>query len=457
MSKILDIRQLAYLGESLAPLVKSADSVCYGTEQLQAGNAGFLIPPKSAVSLSASGFCMDHSLPAPSGGQPLRLYRTERMISGQLLPIFRAISEMALKAPQSARYNLQGVVWAIRALDEHPQWDFRLNPEQERFVEIAYPGGMAILRKYNASQKLTSKISEVATQAIRKQFNLSGFGGTTLNPSDPASVQQVLNRIMNPGQTGQAWQSTAGSPYSTLAQQVVARASSPAGLRADIQVLNDSSLPFFFKPSDYIAEAPTQTQRILFDRVIRIDSDGHGSDELPAMERLSKGYLEEVGDIRNWSKGKLLNLFPSLAENSLTNTFISDALKAAVEATPLVGNALSAHEAITGKNWMTGEDLSDAERFLAILGSVPGFGTAEALLKPAGKTVAQVAAPLINKVGKHYQDIANWAISDTAAEIMKPYTDVRLKDGANDAVRRSMDFMAPITRAALSKVAPLYA
>ena len=60
-------------------------------------------------------------------------------------------------------------------------------------------------------------------------------------------------------------------------------------------------------------------------------------------------------------------VFPSFYSLSLGGLVSS-----AIDFVPVVGNLKSAYEAISGKDMITGEELSDVERSLSLLGAIPG-------------------------------------------------------------------------------------
>ena len=60
-------------------------------------------------------------------------------------------------------------------------------------------------------------------------------------------------------------------------------------------------------------------------------------------------------------------VFPSFYSLSLGGLISS-----AIDFVPVVGNVKSAYEAMTGKDMITGEELSDVERSLSLLGAIPG-------------------------------------------------------------------------------------
>ena len=60
-------------------------------------------------------------------------------------------------------------------------------------------------------------------------------------------------------------------------------------------------------------------------------------------------------------------VFPSYYSLSLGGLVSS-----AIDFVPVIGNIKSAYEAISGKDMITGEELSDVERSLSFLGAIPG-------------------------------------------------------------------------------------
>ena len=51
---------------------------------------------------------------------------------------------------------------------------------------------------------------------------------------------------------------------------------------------------------------------------------------------------------------------------------LANAISSALDFVPVVGNVKSLAESITGKDMITGEELSVAERSLSLLGAIPG-------------------------------------------------------------------------------------
>ena len=68
----------------------------------------------------------------------------------------------------------------------------------------------------------------------------------------------------------------------------------------------------------------------------------------------------------------LLLFFFMLYLPSIIALQVGNLVSSALDFIPVVGNVKSLGEAITGKDMVTGEELSKAERTLSILGAIPG-------------------------------------------------------------------------------------
>jgi len=73
------------------------------------------------------------------------------------------------------------------------------------------------------------------------------------------------------------------------------------------------------------------------------------------------------------------------------------AVRTLLDVSPVVGNLLSLYTVTTGKDALSGETVSQVERALAVLGTVPGGG---ALLKVAGKSSVSLVQKLLIKANQ---------------------------------------------------------
>ena len=93
----------------------------------------------------------------------------------------------------------------------------------------------------------------------------------------------------------------------------------------------------------------------------------------------------------------------------------SKAARTMLTVAPVIGNLLALYTVISGKSPFTGEDVSELERSLCVLGTLPGAG---ALLKIAGKESAAVVRNLITQGQKlHLEKVED--VGETTNHIME--------------------------------------
>lgn len=91
------------------------------------------------------------------------------------------------------------------------------------------------------------------------------------------------------------------------------------------------------------------------------------------------------------------------------------AVRTLFESTPIVGNLLSLYTVATGKDPLTDELVGDAERALAVLGTIPGGG---ALLRVAGSSSITVVRRLLSSsAGERLEQIKD--VGETALELVE--------------------------------------
>ncbi len=126
---------------------------------------------------------------------------------------------------------------------------------------------------------------------------------------------------------------------------------------------------------------------------------------------------------------------------SVRPTVIGKAARTLLDATPVVGNLLSLYTALSGKSAFSGEMVSDAERALSVLGTVPGAGV---LLKVAGRSSAVVVRNLITQTrGLNLEKASEFA--EVAVDLME----VVESDAAQRVLQRDLQLEA-LTEALLA-------
>ena len=117
-----------------------------------------------------------------------------------------------------------------------------------------------------------------------------------------------------------------------------------------------------------------------------------------------------------FAKKKAEGLFSvAAAKLAVQRTIQSRAVRVLIESSPIVGNLLSLYTATTGQDPLTGEAVGDADRALAVLGTIPGGG---ALLRVAGaSSINVVRRVLSSSVGQRLQKAKD--AGETAKELVE--------------------------------------
>ena len=362
----------------------------------------FRIPHGSMVTYTQKGFCMDASLPAPGQGDAFELRPVAERVPRELIPLFQAVGRWSA-LPQN-RGSAQSVTWAIMGAGSDSPWAQAVSQQALRQMDEAMPGGARTFQAYHTQQMAVKAIVNL----ILKKTNLDKYvtANDLLNNTgrDAAANRQMADLI---GQ-GQAMQDGKGVGYSMIAPNVAARATGASTLAPKVQIVNVSGAEVSVNILDYIAQPIAKKQATsatpdifdVSDRALPVAGDSRGAS--PNGTGLKSAWLEILeqykDDLIKFAIEKGLGwLTPGTpaAANAVAKEIsrlsmeagiprnirkpLVEAAASLLTAAPVVGNVLSLYEAVSGKNWYTGEDLNAMEHGLAVIGTIPGANALRAV------------------------------------------------------------------------------
>lgn len=395
----------------------------------------FVIPPGGMLTYTQKGFCMDPLKPAPVKGDALRLLPAEERIGKNLMPLYRALGEWAARSDYN-KSQAQRLTWVLMSVGHEGVSSLDKMPDQDRQLwDEIMPGGANLLIREHKARVLEKKLRREVVKAI---------GLDKILPSD------FLNRILVPAQTsihldelirrGEKMTEGRGIGYSIIGPGVYSRATGSSALVGTFQIVNAGTQPFVFDPKNYMAKPIANKQYISGTSIITNISTTHttapdsnavenqASLTVTAMEELSKFLLEKT-----WEKAWRSLYHKTPAAVRMANRLmgvgmdVGKSLGVAAMAMPVIGNAFSLYEAITGKDVLTGEALGGLERGYAILGTIPGLQTlrAAAMAVPNVSRFIKAGEPLFRLMDdpniKISIDLAEFTSGDIGEELGLPH------------------------------------
>lgn len=394
-------------------------------------NGKITIPPGATLTYTQKGYCMNKSLPAPVGGDALILKPVAGEVDADMLPILKAVGEWSVKSPENAS-RAQMLTWGLMDVGtDRGGWIKDMNPDMRQMYDEIYPGASRRMIGTQGGYELTKK----ALGFVLEKTKLNRYISTDMllnSTQDHHAANNLLDELIKIGK-----QSTDGKGvgFSTIAENVHARASGGGPLVAQIEVFNDGDAPFEYTPMDYYANPAAQKQRIsptpnITDVVL--NAGGFLSSELQkrAIEIAKEATDEIVNELRDKIYDKVFDGLekktPGAARATrklMRNSALGKALAVTIGATPIIGNLLSAREFITGTAW-DGTPLSPTDRLIAGLGIVPGANT----LRAIGKGIQSAKVVKLSKNNffkfvdsKEYGDIKSHL--EVAGEIKEAFED----------------------------------
>lgn len=422
--KTFNTVQAVEIGQVMAAMTRAAELEYRSTipYQVNRENNSLVIAPHSGVAMHVSGHCMDPGIGAPGAGDKFQLVAIERLIDPELVPLYHDLIAYYAQHPEQST-QIQAIIWAIRkgCFDTH-QID-RLQEEHLKILNAAHQDGAQVLiDHFKACHGAGNRFVRGLLNNLMGEFarTQASFG----------NVQDELNRLLTLPTTGSIPKDN--SDFTLLGPGIVAHATGEGPLKAKIEIINLSDNPFVFEPAKYAAETQRPTQRVAL--VLPTLLEDMGLHEVRS-HRVMEAYLNEAARFfhdktleKSSSSTGIGKLFTALLGREIQ----SPVIRTLLNATPLIGNSISLYEAVEGKNWFTGDLLSPAERFLALMSSVPGVGTIERLFPGAIQSgLLRTALETIEKT-EPARDVASWAIGNTVDEFLGAYSPKKYVDKQTD-------------------------
>ncbi len=436
LPRYLTFMQMAGVGESLAPSLLRLDETWFFDERLAEG--WVYVPPKSAVKVRYAGYCLDQGIPAPSRDARLRLLpfssvTDEKTAKAMRVLAYAGAQYTGVNAPlnRAGKTEIQALVWALR--DMQAGATPKLSAAQRRALAAMDSEHFG---QSDALEMIGWNLGEKVGKDVRRNF------GRLADLSDMNAVGNRMDEITR-GQG--ANEPPTGSPFTQLAPGVSVMSLGTAPLQGEAVIANDHARPLAMDLRTYTAEAATNTQRILISGV----GNGLGG------SMVDKNVLAAIEkDLTQLSLFAALDWFPKGIEQ-IGFSPKSTRLGQLANITPLLGNVLSAAEALSGYEWTEwNKDASErkqmgaGERILAIAGTVPGAG---ALAKVVGKGALN---DLILKAGglsdkfETARNLGEWAVSDTVWATITQ-ANGSSSGGAETALKNSIEEMSPLAGSAI--------
>lgn len=380
----LTLNDSAIVGASLAPFLRMLDhrgdgktikKIPASSAKAVLHNGGVTIPPGGVVNMSMQGYCMDRGLPAPITNEPLRLAPITQFISPGLVDLYRKTLTKS-QTDTATRQRLQGLVWAMRDGGSYSQ---PVIDSMAAYFDQVEPGGGATFR--------TALLVDGVKDTVR---SLMGMADSIahLNLADAGAVSKEMERTRMMANNEPF--PNDNSRYSMPSDQLTAWVEGASMLKPNLFIANVSDKDVTFDVTGFAAVSPRSVQRIAMPPPDSIKSKSYPMISDPNQVVSHSQYAEDLkmllhdglllspkaaGFVPGWSK-KIARLLGK----GLKNT----AVKGLIEATPFLGNALSAYSIATGKDWLTDEPLSAADYVLNAMGTIPGAGQLERLAGAAG-------------------------------------------------------------------------
>ena len=364
----LDVMQAADMAKTIGPMLHYLDGAYAQVAELSNPASASVIESGREGVFNFNGFCMDPAMGAPHANTPLRLFDISRLSGPQYAPYFRALAT-SLDTHSS---DAQSIIWALReALRNKFSAQSYANGNMPNDVRAALNKAMP-----NGANKLMGQIkADLHANAI----------------PDYDQYQKVADRLAGQGKL----QSGHETPYTLMRPGVAAFTMGTADLAGRTGIVNQSAQPYIFEPGRYVAEnSQRATQRVVMNSSKPLVSNGSVNGAMGAWNAMRD-------DLTGFGKDKSMDYLPhKMSPLLLGDAIESDVMDGVLKATPVIGNALSAYEAITGKPWNSlytdqYTELSPAERLFSATSSIPGYGN---LMRIAGKAAPTIYAGLAHAV-----------------------------------------------------------
>jgi len=404
---------------------------------------GIAIYPGQSITFEQKGYCLDPDRPAPKGGEQFALRPSKDLIAKPLQGIYDKLLEKSKTNPRIER-NLQNIVWGLRTADSpSTSRADNLSSGELSIIEKAYPGAVKDFVKFRENHKSKVDFQERIIENLGQNVSQSYV--------NTASTKDLLNTITTAEPSGSFEQDSA---YSTLDDGVVAHTVGTDTLQYRTTIKNVSDKPFYFDATQWVAESPRDVQRVAMLPPSDVRRSNFGLDYAEITSEQAKALKEQLvpqaNDFLQKKRFKGLYIGDYIdTDKNLAMSTLCQGVKTGLELAPVTGTILSAVEAVTGRDWITGEQMGTADRLLSCMGVIPGVKAVQKIIgvaklpKIAGWAVKNAkVSSMVNFADrtKGGQALVDWALSDPAEMTVEkirssPYGRAvveTLQNGAND-------------------------
>ncbi|MDP3008136.1 MAG: pre-toxin TG domain-containing protein [Methylococcales bacterium] len=441
---VLNAQQSLEIGGALAPLLAAADQEYQGEQSIQSGiSKTVTVKPNSLVRMAVNGYCMDPQLKAAGEGEKFHLIPAEKLISPDLLSLYRAVVAYGDNNPNS-KDNVQAIVWAIRtSCDADMKYVKILNNTHFKIMNESYPNGANVFVRHvdschgtsnNIFQSFADEFKKTIDDTKKLVESTTNFKNemARILSSTPDQEQPSATKEVKPEAKIQ------NGEYSMLSPGVYAKVVGTKQLGMNVEILNTTDKPFNYE-STYWAAVPVNNFQIVQSQTPNSILGAQGNQVMTAYAKDAFKYLAEKTLDKSSSSTGIGKIFVKIKGNSIRNPIFKNLL----EITPVAGNALALYETLSGKDWLTDQPLSAAERSLALLSTVPGANLVNKALRGTLKTSGYVMKTIheLERTGA-IRDAASWAISDTVDGFLGSYSPKTYVNKFTDNVSKTLSQVA---------------
>lgn len=433
--------QFIELSDSLTSLLSYVDAIesidtqpksAYDTV-LQGTPSSYQIDPGERATFAMSGYCLKREVIAPSRGDHLQLLPISDVWPANMAPAYQkliATHQATKKSPLfSTRQNadLQAAIWAMQAAKDGNLTSQTLSslsaPQMALLAQagmtpqtlvggdnlLASASNMALGMVKNTAmnmvnQRVDDAVGSSSISRYGQQASQGALGQVIQNlpvsASDIMGNSTILQDNNLLAQSLQGWldaQQDGNRPpiappetgYTSLGEDLAARASGTGPLVGTVEVVNLSSRPYQFTPANFVLNARNETQPI---GVAEWRQTAANDAARVVKSEKDAGIVSVLmGDLKDLAEKEAFKSLTSADSRALTfakNAFKSRLVQNIVTGLPVVGNVVSLGMLITGKN-LDGEPMDSYDYAGAAIGLLPVAGTLSKALGPGARVLAQ--------------------------------------------------------------------
>lgn len=388
-------------------------------------DGSFALPALTGLKVRYRGHCMDSGLPAPGNGELLDMTYIDERLYTTLRPVFKSLCRWAAQTKDA---SAQTLTWIVTSAGDEHGYCARMNQEHFNKLQQIHPDGGNIVRNHHNTQVMAQRLLQKGLEKAGLNKFMQGVNMNSSRQVDQAADRE-LTELINEGLKDQGL----GQPgFNLLGPQISTRSVGIGALSNDLTFINTGSTTWNIDLAELVAKPRRRRQSISGILPTNQGEMGVTSLALPgnkvsAQQKSEMDTLFESfeNSVMKWARLKgpevLLGLGTSYAATENAKRLLQKAqsaeLKAMamrigknaklfVDAAPVIGNVLSLYEAVSGKDWLTGGDLSNIERVASLIGTIPGAGA----LKTAGATGAKIANTAVVKA---LEGTTKWDVRET--------------------------------------------